>query len=151
MVLFSSTMGPVVPPVCLLTFQDGIEFYHRGFDRELHQRTGADNPFQHIRTKKGGPCSDLSVADWDGDGDLDLLVSDLHLPMRYFEQVDGRLVSVDEDRNPFHHILQNSIHRRPFMVDWNGDGRLELLLMPNILERLGHAQGFFADELCSVT
>jgi len=36
------------------------------------------------------------------------------------------------------------------MVDWNGDGRLELLLMPNILERLGHAQGFFADELCSV-
>lgn len=114
--------------------QDGIRYYERGFDKELYERTGADNPFDHIRALPH--CSDLSVADWDGDGDLDLLVSSPLLPMRYFQQSDGSLVPVDDDKNPFRHILPNTTLRRPLMADWNGDGRMDLLLLPKIFERL---------------
>ena len=134
---------------CWWPDQDGIKYYERGYDRELHERSGADNPFQHIRTKEGGPCSDLSVADWDGDGDFDLLVSDLHLPMRYFEQSDGKLMLVEGTKNPFHDILLNTTRRRPVMADWNGDGRMDLLLMPKIFERLSHNGGFSDEEFCS--
>lgn len=130
--------------------QEGIQYYERIFGGALQQRTGEDNPFRHIKTK-GDFCSDLSFADWDGDGDWDLLVSDLFLPMQYFENDgDGRLSPVDEERNPFRHILQNTTGRRPLMVDWNGDKRMDLLLLPKIWNRLEHADNFIGhkDTFC---
>ena len=63
------------------------------------ERTGAENPFNHI--DGGSYCGDLSVADWDGDGDLDMLVVYPLSKMNFFEQVNGSLVYVEESESPF--------------------------------------------------
>lgn len=51
----------------------GIRYYQRlPFAQGFEEQLGAKNPFGVVAG--GNLCGDLSVADWDGDGDLDLLV-----------------------------------------------------------------------------
>jgi len=65
----------------------GVKYYERQrLGRHLVEKFGDENPFQSIRNVSG--CGHLSVADWDGDGDKDILMSDLSDTLQYFEQID---------------------------------------------------------------
>ena len=64
----------------------GVKYYERNRGR-LVEKFGDENPFQSIRNISG--CGYLSVADWDGDGDKDILMSDLSDTLHYFEQIHG--------------------------------------------------------------
>ena len=64
----------------------GVKYYERNRGR-LVEKFGDENPFQSIRNISG--CGYLSVADWDGDGDKDILMSDMKDTLQYFEQIDG--------------------------------------------------------------
>ncbi|CAK9096014.1 unnamed protein product [Durusdinium trenchii] len=111
---------------------DGIKYYQRhSFSGRVHEIV--DNPFVNI---SAGGCADLAVADWDGDGNWDLLVADMDAPMVHFEQSQGRLVRVEKAASPFRDIIDmaEAKHLRPLMADFNGDGRMDLLLMPKIAE-----------------
>ena len=70
------------------TTSSGFEmrYYERQRMGELVEKFGDENPFQSIRSIRG--CGHLSVADWDGDGDKDILMSDLSGTLQYFEQID---------------------------------------------------------------
>ncbi len=65
----------------------GVKYYERQCLGHLVEKFGDENPFQSIRNISG--CGHLSVADWDGDGDKDILMSDLKDTLQYFEQIDG--------------------------------------------------------------
>ena len=79
-------------PDVLLAIKDnsgfrGVKYYERHRLGHLVEKFGDKNPFQSIRNISG--CGYLSVADWDGDGDKDILMSDLKDTLQYFEQIDG--------------------------------------------------------------
>ena len=95
----STLCGPAVVdwngdglPDVLLAIKDnngfrGVKYYERHRLGHLVEKCGDENPFQSIRNISG--CGYLSVADWDGDGDMDILMSDLKDTLQYFEQIDG--------------------------------------------------------------
>ena len=64
----------------------GVKYYERQPLGHFVEKFGDENPFQSIRSISG--CGHLSVADWDGDGDKDILLSDLSDTLHYFEQID---------------------------------------------------------------
>eukprot|EP00931_Biecheleriopsis_adriatica_P049641 TRINITY_DN28717_c0_g2_i1.p1 TRINITY_DN28717_c0_g2~~TRINITY_DN28717_c0_g2_i1.p1 ORF type:complete len:1287 (+),score=208.52 TRINITY_DN28717_c0_g2_i1:42-3902(+) len=74
-------------------------------DHGITPLTGSANPFQDIRWIPH-PHTGFLIVDWDGDGDLDLIISDASLytltKLRYFERVaDGSLRERTSDSNPF--------------------------------------------------
>ena len=77
------------------------------------------------------------AADWDGDGDTDLLLSGFHSAdgeydgsVRYFERMeDGRLEERKGPENPFSVVLPDGeMVVVPRAVDWDSDGDLDLLV-----------------------
>ena len=96
---------------------------------DVHWRDSAlkENPFLRISGVRG--CGHLSVADWDQDGRLDLLMADLAHPMIHFGQdSEGQFRLVDD--SPLLRVTANrTLFRRPLMVDWNKDGRMDLILV----------------------
>ena len=127
--------------------QDGIKYYQKqkGLGYKLHQRLGAENPFEHIWTLNG-VCSDISIGDWDGDGDLDVLQSNLGSPMQYFEQSQGQLVlregpNISDCSSPFCVIANQTLTHRPIMADWNGDGNMDMLLLAKVFDRRSNLDG----------
>eukprot|EP00927_Polykrikos_kofoidii_P025705 TRINITY_DN23050_c0_g1_i1.p1 TRINITY_DN23050_c0_g1~~TRINITY_DN23050_c0_g1_i1.p1 ORF type:complete len:1669 (-),score=318.77 TRINITY_DN23050_c0_g1_i1:29-5035(-) len=67
------------------------------------------------------------VVDWDGDGDLDIVVGELSGEIVYFEQVDGQFLLRENDDNPFGNIHVGSL-AMPAVTDWDGDGDLDLIV-----------------------
>ena len=65
----------------------GVKYFERQHLGHLVEKFGDENPFQSIRNIS--VCGHLSVADWDGDGDKDILMSDWSDTLQYFEQIDG--------------------------------------------------------------
>ena len=90
-------------------------------------------------------CGHLSVADWDQDGRLDLLIADLANPMRHFRQdAEGQFRLVDD--SPLLRVTANrTLFRRPLMVDWNKDGKMDLILVEQPFRR-GYIANVLAEE-----
>ena len=80
------------------------------------------------------------MADWDQDGRLDLLITDLANPMRHFRQDSkGQFQLVDD--SPLLRVKANrTLFRRPLMVDWNMDGRTDLILVEQPFRHLSVGQ-----------
>eukprot|EP00438_Fugacium_kawagutii_P003376 Skav231008 [mRNA] locus=scaffold1196:40834:43059:+ [translate_table: standard] len=115
--------GDSLPDVVV---SDGLEV--RYYERDLGglvEKRGHENPFRSI-AGMGGACGHLSIADWDNDGHMDLLFSDFVFPMRHFRESGGTFHL--ETASPFAQMQNHSLFRKPLFVDWNNDGRMDLLL-----------------------
>ncbi|MEO0538560.1 MAG: VCBS domain-containing protein [Cyanobacteria bacterium P01_A01_bin.123] len=92
------------------------------------QQTGADNPFNGIEV---GFRSEPTLADIDGDGDLDALVGEQSGTLNYFENTGSATNPVYEQQtgadNPFNGIDVGA-HSTPTLADIDGDGDLDALV-----------------------
>ncbi|CAE8624848.1 unnamed protein product [Polarella glacialis] len=110
----------------LASNSDGrIQFFERSANASLVRRTGSSNPFDGIDVGwNAAPCA----VDWDGDGDIDLLVGNPSGRIQFFERTaDASLVERPGSSNPFDGIDVGS-DARPFAVDWDEDGDIDLLV-----------------------
>ena len=104
-----------------------IHYFEGTANGSLVERTGGQNPFAMIHVKR---YSSFSVTDWDGDGELDLIVGRWTGQLRFFKGTAGRIKELTGSDNPFAKI---SVGRRPdpFAVDLDGDGRPDLVVKNN--------------------
>lgn len=124
-------VGNIHGDVCLIPNEGSATSYAFGKERRLQAR---GQPLG-VRSR-AGPC----VADWDGDGDLDLLVGAEDGSVSLFRNTGsakspelaaaaqlvppGKAVyGADAPKQP-----QRGIRSKLCVADWNGDGRLDLLV-----------------------
>eukprot|EP00438_Fugacium_kawagutii_P022328 Skav221799 [mRNA] locus=scaffold4067:228872:236434:- [translate_table: standard] len=92
--------------------------------------------FENVTVLENDTCS-LAVADWDGDGDIDLLIASQSGKIHYHEMIDKHLQEEKTD-HPFSSInliLRTSLFGvaeipQPLVVDWDSDDDLDLILGP---------------------
>ncbi|CAE7874708.1 PDIL1-4, partial [Symbiodinium sp. KB8] len=118
----------------LVGCSNGTVAYYEQTPQGLQQRVGSANPFDGISVDL---IAVPRAADWDGDGDTDLLLSGFHSAdgeydgsVRYFERMeDGRLEERKGPENPFSVVLPDGeMVVVPRAVDWDSDGDLDLLV-----------------------
>ena len=93
-------------------------------DPTLQQRQEVDSPFAEI-SDEGSVYPEL--VDWDGDGDIDVLLGTSSGKVRYFDRQGDILQEKTGARNPFH-LINLSAHVATKVVDWDGDGHLDVVL-----------------------
>ena len=118
----------------------GWKYYERREDGSLDELLGNDNPFHssvwHLvfpaeQTAFGVDGVYAALADWNGDGALDLVATNvksvflfLNTPLRAFVEHDGR-------DSPFSGIhVKSSSDAEWTMVDVDGDGDLDFVFLP---------------------
>jgi hypothetical protein len=69
----------------------------------------------------------IELADWDGDGDLDLIV-DSSMNAAWYENTGSQQRPVFEPRGDLAGRALSGHNPAPNVADWNGDGRLDLLI-----------------------
>jgi hypothetical protein len=97
--------------------------------------TGTDDqpliiPIEEQKYQTENICTRPTAIDWDGDGDLDLVVGNFAGSFYVFKgEGSGRfhpqpdLLKTD-DNQP---LKISGVHSDPFVIDWDGDGDLDLL------------------------
>ena len=96
----------------------------RGQSRHFVREASATNPFLAFGDIKTSKTDDAIVADWDGDGDWDVILrADKNILL--FEFKPGQHF-VQVEPNPFEKIP--SWKCRPAVVDWNQDGKQDLIV-----------------------
>ena len=96
----------------------------RGQSRHFVREAAVANPFLAFEDIKTSYTDEPIVVDWDGDGDLDVILRKRN-GLSLFEFKSGRRF-VEIEPNPFHGIPGG--YCRPAVVDWNRDGRLDLIV-----------------------
>ncbi|CAK9073964.1 unnamed protein product [Durusdinium trenchii] len=118
----------------LLAVAGRIHYYRQSEDGTLAEVEAARSPFRNV-TCSWAFCR-FHAADWDADGDIDLVVP-AGQGLAYLENVEGELVPRTGAENPFryfsggyvaNHRGWDGLYSSPFMVDWDGDGDLDLLV-----------------------
>jgi BMFP domain-containing protein YqiC len=88
---------------------------------------------QWVGTDKGSHCTSAVAFDWDDDGDLDLILGDYGGGRLYLQLNEGKPGQasfattsrpIEVDGKPFVTAKVSS----PHLVDWDGDGRMDLLV-----------------------
>ena len=97
----------------------------RGQSRQFVREVAVANPFLVFEDIKTFWSEEPIVVDWDGDGDLDVILKKQVDGLSLFEFKSGRRF-VEVEPNPFHGIPVG--YGRPAIVDWNGDGFLDLII-----------------------
>lgn len=111
----------------LLGAENGtVSYFERQADRSLQQKLGSESPFHGILAP-GGRRSSPVAADWNGDGLMDLLLGGVDGSLAYYRQLDsGTLL---RDPGPFRYVIAPGFALcKPNVADWNGDGKLDLLV-----------------------
>jgi len=92
--------------------------------------------FLYLARGRGGASGrrKIELADWDGDGDLDLITDGEDGPV-WYENLTGRERPVMALRGPLLPVKIQGHNPTPNVADWNGDGKLDLLV--------GAEDGFF--------
>lgn len=101
----------------------------------LRQPASLDHPWTPIKIDEEPTLHDLRAIDADGKGKLELVVSTLLTPDRPDRTGDGAsLYILCRPQDPFKHrwtreLISNELHIKHSIwpVDWNGDGRQEIL------------------------
>ena len=92
------------------------------------EQTGAANPFDGIDV---GFFAAPHLVDLDGDGDLDLVIGELHGTLNYYENTGTGLAPIYTERtdaaNPFDGI-DVALYSAPILDDLDGDGDLDLII-----------------------
>jgi len=132
----------------LVTTTNGRQLKYWEFDPTTNahvQKTGTENPFNGLlddAAPSGGdehvPTEGLEIADWDGDGNLDVLLGDpSNHTIRFFRRTgtpDGALIEVTGEQSPFFGMTLGplavaALGRRLQAVDWDGDKDLDLVVV----------------------
>ena len=133
--------GP--PEVCFSHRpEDGALRYFEGqSDGKLKQTLGI---FEHIDPEPGSKYR-ISIVDWDGDGDLDLILASRSEKLHFYENKDGRLTDTSNESAlahianltlryveelPFLTSAISGVPSQPIAADWDGDGLMDLVLAP---------------------
>ncbi|WP_369177467.1 FG-GAP-like repeat-containing protein [Candidatus Thiodubiliella endoseptemdiera] len=110
-------------------------------------KTGDSNPFNGIDV---GYASSPTLADIDGDGDLDLVVGEFYGTLKYYQNTgttsNPAYTAKTGDSNPFDGI-DVGIYSAPNLVDIDGDGDLDLVVGEEngTLKYYYNQQSFFVD------
>ena len=104
-------------------------FYEREREKNVLFRNEGHGKFSNATAEAGlagnGWSGDVSVFDYDEDGDPDLLVTNMFGMSQLYEN-DGRGHFADVTRQALHRISMGTIGSKAF--DFNNDGRLDLFL-----------------------
>jgi hypothetical protein len=135
--------GDSLPDLVMLDPEGYLAFYERFREAgELKLRPPAriflDEAEQPLRLNDGRAGKSgrrkLDIADWDGDGDLDLIV-DSRKNAAWYENIGGRQRPQFRFRGDLVDRMLSGHNPAPSVADWNGDGRLDLII--------GAEDGFF--------
>lgn len=90
-----------------------------------------------VRIENGEPVETMGnphpmLEDWDGDGDLDLILSDFPGSFTYFENIGTRTNPVYASGRLLHDTQKRPLAAPqcipiPQVIDWDGDGKLDIL------------------------
>lgn len=94
--------------------------------------TGPDRPFAgvDVGNKDVGDNSTPIFADWNGDGDLDLVVGEYDGTIKLFDNDNGVFTEITGSNNPLDGIDAGRFSA-PGLVDYDSDGDLDLLVGNN--------------------
>eukprot|EP00438_Fugacium_kawagutii_P008959 Skav215555 [mRNA] locus=scaffold3091:212800:237229:- [translate_table: standard] len=116
--------------------QDGFDD-HVDIDGQLYEisdagaRPVSGNPYQLTGIQSS---SAYSFVDWDGDGDLDVLVANRSRRLEYWEQVDGKFHHAEDVDIRFQQMVVSLFafvtkQAQILPVDWDQDGDVDLVLV----------------------
>ena len=102
---------------------DGLLSYYNN-DGGVFTEVSSGSPFENINvTEKAAP----SFADWDGDGDMDLIVGNKDGILDYYVNEGGVYTAATPESNPFGHITIE-LNTAPAIGDMDDDGDLDLIV-----------------------
>ena len=104
--------------------EDGTLKYYQKTATSFEEKTGSDNPFDHIDV---GYHSIPIFADLDRDLDLELVIGEFNGNLNYYDFVDEKWTQQIGDNNPFNDISVG-YHSAPFFAHLDDDDDLELVI-----------------------
>ena len=102
--------------------KDGYINYYRNISGTYTVQTGANNPFDGVDV---GTDSRPTLVDFDGDGDLDMLIGAGDGTVDYYENNGGTFTALTGTDNPANGIDFGG-NSTPILADFDGDGDLDL-------------------------
>ena len=119
-------------------FQDVLTYCRSQF--QLYQFDGKKfwEVFGVFENVTCNPTCSIAISDWDGDGDVDMILTSISGHVHYHEMIDGRFWK-EQIQHPFFGldlIVDNDFNwleirfPQPLAVDWDNDGDVDLILGP---------------------
>ncbi|NES07339.1 MAG: hypothetical protein F6K22_33820, partial [Okeania sp. SIO2F4] len=109
--------------------QDGKAVYFRNDNGTFNQQIGNDNPFDNIQVGGSlGTYSSFAIADFDGDGDKDIVGGDRDsLGYDYWQNDNGEYTKLTDASNPIKVESFTPSYSLVTATDWDKDGDIDLV------------------------